>query len=185
MLKIRKLMVICFYIAFIAMFPKLSWAQNLFHFKDTRQELGSVLVNDTTFGLFIDFKADSAFMGAFVSKEGSRQRYIPLILSVYRGLPKLTMKIMVSKSGDEIWVYDPDPELEEADRIFAYYRLGSDTATSKWGTRPLLDTPDVQSSSRGKFPEFDIAKMKTVATFYFSGEESPLPVPVQKGSSWK
>lgn len=170
----------------ICFFEQIAFGQ-LADFKDATQQLGSVKINDTTVGILIKFERDSALLASSITKGNSQPKYIPLSDSTYRGFPKMTINILTSNSNDEIWIQAPAVENEPGNNItLAHYRLGSDIATSLWGTLPLSDSISIKSSVGGRPTDPEKNKSKILATFYFTGEESPLPTPTKprKGGWW-
>jgi hypothetical protein len=131
-------------------------------------DLGSVQVDDASIRFLIAYSRDSALLAFSVAKSGGRERYVPLFGSTYRGVPKVTLNAIVSKSKDQLWIQSSWPDNE----ILAYYRLGGDTATTPFGTMSLLDTPFPEFLSGGPvgFPPFDPGGVQTLASFHHPGD---------------
>lgn len=131
-------------------------------------DLGSVQVDDVSVKFLIAYSDDSALLVFSVAKSGGREKYVPMFGSTYRGIPEITLNVIVSKFRDQLWVQSSWPDSE----ILAYYRLGADTATTTFGTRELLDTPFPKFLSGGPvgFPQFDPNGVRTLATFYYPGD---------------
>jgi hypothetical protein len=129
------------------------------------RDLGSVQVDDVSVKFLIAYSGDSALLAFSVTKSGGRERYVPMFGSTYRGIPKVTLIVIVSKSKDQMWVQSSWPDNE----ILAYYGLGADTATTPFGRIGLLDTPFPEFLSGGPvgFPRFDPSDVQVLATFYY------------------
>jgi len=132
------------------------------------RDLGSVQVGDASVKLLIAYSGDSALLEFSVAKDAGRERYVPMFGSTYRGIPEVTLKVIVSKSGDQLWVQSSWPD----NAVLAYYRLGADTATTPFGTMGLLETPfpNVLSGGPQGFPQFDPGGVWTLASFYYPGD---------------
>lgn len=161
---------------FSLIYPSLASGQPFAIGANNIQNLGSVQIKDTTVGVLIAFGRDNALLAASIANDNSSPKYIPLFSSTNRGLGPLTLKVMVSKSNNEIWFYFNSVDMPEIKGVWGYYKIGSETAATNWGTKPLLDTPYPKSlSGGGSFPKFDQNDVTTLATFYYYGEESSAP----------
>jgi hypothetical protein len=131
-------------------------------------DLGSVQIDDLSVKFLIAYGSDSALLEFSVARGGGRERYVPMFGSTYRGIPEISLKVVVSKSKDQLWVQSSWPDSD----ILAYYRLGADTATTPFGMKGLLDTPFPEFLSGGPvgFPHFDPSDVQTLATFYYPGD---------------
>jgi hypothetical protein len=134
----------------------------------TVRDLGSVQIDSVSIKFLIAYRGDSALLAFSVAKNGDRERYVPMFGSTNRGIPEVTLSVIVSKSKDQLWVQSSWPD----NKILAHYRLGADTATTPFGTRGLLDTPFPEFLSGGPvpFPQFDPGGVQTLATFYYPGD---------------
>jgi len=148
--------------------PNLAAGQAVIEGDNSVRELGSVQVDDVAVKLLVAYGGDSAILEFSVAKSGSRERYVPLFASTYRGIPAVTLNVVVSKSRDQLWVQSSWPD----SAVLAYYRLGADTANTPFGTLGLLDTPFPQVLSGGPegFPQIDPGAVWTLATFYYPGD---------------
>ena len=126
-------------------------------------DLGSAQVDDQSLKLLIAYNSDSAILELSIAKSGGPQRYIPMFGSTYRGIPAVTLNIIISQSKDQLWVQSSWPDQP----TLAYYRLGADTAITPFGTQGLLDTPfpPFLTGEPLGFPKFDPSGVSTLATF--------------------
>jgi len=149
--------------------PGLAAGQAVIEGDRSVRDLGSVQVDDASVRLLIAYSGDSALLELAVAKSGGPERYIPMFGSTYRGIPSVTLNVIVSKSKDQLWVQSSWPD----STVLAYYRLGADTATTPFGTMGLLDTPFPKLLSGGPqgFPQFDPSGVWTLASFYHPGDE--------------
>jgi hypothetical protein len=148
--------------------PNLAAGQAVIEGDNTVRDLGSVQVDDVAVKLLIAYSGDSAILEFSVAKSGGRERYVPMFGSTYRGIPAVTLNVVVSKSGDQLWVQSSWPD----SAVLAYYRLGADTATTPFGTMGLLDAPFPKVLSGGPegFPQIDPSAVWTLASFYYPGD---------------
>jgi hypothetical protein len=148
--------------------PNLAAGQAVIEGDRTVRDLGSVQVDDVSVKLLIAYSGDSALLEFSVAKSGGRERYVPMFGSTYRGIPAVTLNVIVSKFKDQLWVQSSWPD----NAVLAYYRLGANTATTPFGTMGLLDTPfpEVLSGGPEGFPQFDSNGGSTLASFYYPGD---------------
>lgn len=151
-------------------YPNLAVGQAVIEKGDkTVLHLKSAQIDDVSVKLLIAYSGDSAILAFSVAKSGGRERYVPIFGSTYRGIPAVTLKIIVSKLKDQMWVQSSWPD----STVLAYYRLGADTAITPFGTMSLLDTPFPEFLSGGpvEFPQFDPSDVWTLVSFYYPGDK--------------
>ena len=150
-------------------YPNLAVGQTVMEDDRTVLHLRSAQIDDVSIKFLIAYSGDSAILEFSVAKSGGRERYVPLFGSTYRGIPAVTLKVIVSKLKDEMWVQSSWPD----SAVLAYYRLGADTATTPFGTMGLLDTPFPKFLSGGPegFPQFDPSNVWTLVSFYYPGDK--------------
>jgi hypothetical protein len=150
-------------------YPNLAVGQAVIEGDRAVLHLGSAQIDDVSVNLLIAYSGDSALLEFSVAKSGGRARYVPMFGSTYRGIPAVTLKVIVSKLKDQMWVQSSWPD----SAVLAYYRLGADTATTPFGTMSLLDTPfpKVLSGGPAGFPQFDPSAVWTLASFYYPGDK--------------
>ena len=137
--------------------------------------LKTMRIGEQFISLYVDYGTDSAVLGfstpsdsvtpsdgADASNSASVQ-YFPLYASTYRGLPPVVLDVFVSKAGDEMWIRSS----WEGYETLAYYRLGSGSATTRYGKLAAINTPTpaVLGGSAAAFPkmvEDDVTKVATV-----------------------
>ncbi len=131
--------------------------------------LGSVQIDDYAIGLLVAYAGDAAVLTASVTNGDAPAKFLPLFASTYRGMPAVTLDVLVSQSKDAIWVQSSWPGSE----VLAYYRLGSTTAITPFGEMALLDTPMPQVLSGGPvpFPAIDPISVVKKASFYIQADE--------------
>jgi hypothetical protein len=131
--------------------------------------LGSVQVDTYAIGLLIAYAGDAAVLTASVTHGDAPVKYVPLFASTYRGIPLVTLDVLVSQSKDAIWVQSSWPD----NRVLAYYRLGAPKAITPFGDMALLDTPMPQVLSGGPvpFPAIDPLTVVKKASFYYQADE--------------
>lgn len=148
--------------------PDLAVSQAVIDGERTVRDLGSVQVDDLPVKLLIAYSGDSALLVFSVAMGGGPERYVPMFGSTYRGIPAVTLNVIVSKSRDQLWIQSSWPD----SAILAHYRLGADTAITPFGAMGLLDTPfpEVLSGAPEGFPPFDPNAVWTLASFYYPGD---------------
>ena|GEM_PF-5245377 len=110
--------------------------------------LASVQVGDYTISVMIAYQGDSALLMAVVPGSDGNPRYIPLMVSTYRGLPSFQLDMLSPDANDEIRIRMSKPRNE----VLAHYRFGSATALTQFGPLKLLETPFPEYLSGGPVP---------------------------------
>jgi hypothetical protein len=118
---------------------------------------------------YIDFASDSAVLGFSVENDSGKQRYFPLYASTYRGLPTVRLDIFVSDSQEEMWVLSSWPGYE----TLAFYRIGTDHCTTRYGEIKAFDKPTPESLGAGtsRFPEMNIEKVTKLVILEYDGKQ--------------
>ena len=136
--------------------------------------LKTVKIGEQSISLYVDYGTDSAVLGfstpsdSVTPSDASREddsatvKYFPLYASTYRGLPAVVLDVFVSKAEDEMWIRSSWKGYE----TLAYYRLGSGSATTRYGNVAAINTPTpaVLSGSPVAFPKMDEDAVTKVAT---------------------
>ena len=136
--------------------------------------LKTVKIGEQSISLYVDYGTDSAVLGfstrsdsvtpgdAIDTDSSESVQYFPLYASTYRGLPAVVLDVFVSKAEDEMWIRSSWVGYE----TLAHYRLGSGSATTRYGNVAAINTPTpvVLSGSPIAFAKMDENAVTKVAT---------------------
>jgi hypothetical protein len=114
---------------------------------------------------YVDFGADSAVLGFSVEGDSGHQRYFPMYGSTYRGLPSVTLEVLVSDTQEVMWVQSDWFGYE----ILAYHRLATDLCMTQYGEITSSDkpTPDIIVGGTIRFPTMDTEKLSKTLTLKY------------------
>jgi len=110
--------------------------------------LASVQVGDYRVSMMIAYEGGSALLMAAVSGSDGNPRYIPLMVSTYRGMPSFQLDVLSPDANGEIRIRMSKPRSE----VLAHYRFGSATALTRFGPLKLLGTPFPKYLNGGPVP---------------------------------
>jgi hypothetical protein len=127
--------------------------------------LDAVQMGTHTAQFYIDYSVDSAILGFSVEQDSGQARYCPMYGSTYRGLPSVTLDVLVSDAHNAMWVISSWPGYD----ILAYHRLDTDRCITPYGEMTLIEQPTPESLGGGTkdFPEMPIDHVTKVATITY------------------